>query len=287
MTADPRQALYVSDLDGTLLRSDGSLSPYSVRTLNRLIGEGMPFTVASARGCGPIRNALAGLRLRLPVIATDGAYVSDLATGRHLAVHALPPSIAHDLWTLFDGRGYSPFVFAYDGRVDRFYYTADSLRNDGMRRFHRKREIRQDPRLCRLDDLRQGLDDQAVRFTLIDSLPRIRDLEREVRRRHGDAVQIHTHDHYDAVWYHLTVLDVRATKDQGAAALKRLVDLAHCRLVVFGDQTNDIGMFRVADEAYAVADSAPELVEQATATIGSNDDDAVARWLAHRWHTES
>ena len=58
MSVDPRQTLYVSDLDGTLLRSDGSLSPYSVRTLNRLIGEGMPFTVASARGCGEIRYAL-------------------------------------------------------------------------------------------------------------------------------------------------------------------------------------------------------------------------------------
>ena len=39
--SDPRQALYVSDLDGTLLRSDGSLSPYSLRTLARLIHEGM------------------------------------------------------------------------------------------------------------------------------------------------------------------------------------------------------------------------------------------------------
>lgn len=135
MTADPRQTLYVSDLDGTLLRSDGSLSPYSVRTLNRLIGEGMPFTVASARGCGPIRSALGDLRLRLPVIATNGAYVSDLAAGRHLAVHALPPGIARDLWTLFDGHGYSPFVFTTDGSADRFYHTAASLRNDGMRAF--------------------------------------------------------------------------------------------------------------------------------------------------------
>ena len=50
MSADPRQTLYVSDLDGTLLRSDGSLSAYSVRTLTRLIREGMHFTVASARG---------------------------------------------------------------------------------------------------------------------------------------------------------------------------------------------------------------------------------------------
>ena len=285
MTSDPRQALYVSDLDGTLLRSDGSLSPYSVRTLNRLIGEGLRFTVASARGCGPIRNALGGLQVPLPVIATNGAFVSDLATGRHHSVHALPPGIAHDLWTLFHGRGYSPFLFTFDGSADRFYYTTDSLRNDGMRRFHRKRQIRQDPRLSRLHDLREGLDDQVVRFTLIDSLPRIQDLKREIRRRHGDAVQIHSHDHYDALWYHLTVLDARATKDHGAAALKRLLDLAQCRLVVFGDQNNDISMFRMADESYAVAGAAPELAD-ATAIIGSNDDDAVARWLAHRWETD-
>ena len=37
----------------------------------------------------------------------------------------------------------------------------------------------------------------------------------------------------------------------------------------------------MADEAYAVAGATPEL---ATAIIGSDDDDAVARWLEHRWH---
>ena len=132
----------------------------------------------------------------------------------------------------------------------------------------------------------RGCDDQVVLFILIDALPRIQGLEREIRRRHGDAVQIHTHDHYDALWYHLMVLDARATKDHGAAALKRLLDLAPGRLVVFGDQINDIGLFRMANEAYAVAGAAPELTEQATAVIGSNDDDAVARWLAHRWQTD-
>ena len=97
--------------------------------------------------------------------------------------------------------------------------------------------------------------------------------------------KIHSHDHYDALWYHLTVLDARATKGHGADALKRLLDLAHRRLVVFGDQSNDLGMFRMADESYAVACATPELAEDATAIIGSNDDDAVARWLEHRWQT--
>ena len=283
MSVDPRQALYVSDLDGTLLRSDGSLSPYSVRTLNRLIGEGMRFTVASARGCGPIRNALAGLRLTLPVINQNGAFVSDLASGRHLAIQALPPAIAHDLWSLLYDAGCRPFLMTFDGAFDRLYYNDGILRNDGMRRFLHDRQRVHDPRLAPLDHLSGGLEDQVVCITTIDTLPRVRHLAREIRRRHGGSIDLHCHKEYEPHWHILAVHDARATKDQGVVSIQRVRNLADCRTVVFGDQVNDIGMFRAADEAYAVAGAAPELAEHATAVIGSNDDDSVARWLEHRW----
>ena len=51
------------------------------------------------------------------------------------------------------------------------------------------------------------------------------------------------------------------------------------RLVVFGDGKNDIDMFQLADESYAVENAAPELKAVATGVIGSNNDDAVAKWL--------
>ena len=41
--------LYVSDLDGTLLGNDTSLSQYSKDTLNAMLDQGLLFTVASAR----------------------------------------------------------------------------------------------------------------------------------------------------------------------------------------------------------------------------------------------
>ena len=41
--------LYVSDLDGTLLRSDQTLSVETVSTLNRLMADGVMFTYATAR----------------------------------------------------------------------------------------------------------------------------------------------------------------------------------------------------------------------------------------------
>ena len=290
MTSDARHALHVSDLDGTLLRSDGSLSPYSVRTLTRLIDEGMSFTVASARGCSLIRSALGGLRLRLPVIGQNGAFVSDLSSGRHLAIQAIEPAVARDLWSLLEGNYCSPFLMTVDGISDRVYYNESVLHNDGMRRFLENRKRILDPRLRKLKELRDGLDDQVVCLTLIDTPPRMRDVERAVRARHDGSVQTHRYEPYneglDSRWHMLTIHDSRATKDQGLASLTRLLNIANCRTVVFGDQINDIGMFRTADEAYAVAGAAPELAEHATAIIGSNDDDAVARWLEHRWRTD-
>ena len=41
--------LYVTDLDGTLLRSDMTISQHSINTINRLIDEGVMFTYATAR----------------------------------------------------------------------------------------------------------------------------------------------------------------------------------------------------------------------------------------------
>ena len=51
------------------------------------------------------------------------------------------------------------------------------------------------------------------------------------------------------------------------------------RLVVFGDGINDMDMFKIADESYAVENAVPELKAIASGTIGSNDDDGVAKWL--------
>jgi hydroxymethylpyrimidine pyrophosphatase-like HAD family hydrolase len=51
------------------------------------------------------------------------------------------------------------------------------------------------------------------------------------------------------------------------------------RLVVFGDNNNDLPMFRIADESYAVSNAIPAVLAAATGVIGSHDNDVVARWI--------
>ena len=51
-------------------------------------------------------------------------------------------------------------------------------------------------------------------------------------------------------------------------------------MISFGDAVNDIPMFEISDECYAVSNAADELKAVATAVIDSNEDDGVAKWLA-------
>ena len=50
-------------------------------------------------------------------------------------------------------------------------------------------------------------------------------------------------------------------------------------MVSFGDAINDIPMFQVSDECYAVSNAVDELKKIATGIIESNEEDGVARWL--------
>jgi hydroxymethylpyrimidine pyrophosphatase-like HAD family hydrolase len=54
------------------------------------------------------------------------------------------------------------------------------------------------------------------------------------------------------------------------------------RLVVFGDGKNDIDLFELADEGYAVENAHEDLKKYAAAVIASNDEDGVAKWLEGR-----
>lgn len=56
-------------------------------------------------------------------------------------------------------------------------------------------------------------------------------------------------------------------------------NLTRSKVVSFGDAVNDIPMFQVSDEAYAVENAVEELKALATGIIDSNENNGVARWL--------
>ena len=57
--------------------------------------------------------------------------------------------------------------------------------------------------------------------------------------------------------------------------------------MVFGDSLNDISMFEIADESFAVANARDELKKIATHIIGSNEEDSVVDLLKERFNSPS
>ncbi|MBN1865816.1 HAD family hydrolase [Candidatus Sumerlaeota bacterium] len=270
--------LYVSDLDGTLLRNDGSLSDFARETLNSLIEEGLLFAVASARSIVTIREVLAGLLLRLPIIEGNGAALSDQKTGAHQVVNPIDSDLLEDLYAEFVDRGCEPLVATFDGQADRCYY--DGGGNEGMKAYIRNRTEARDPRLRRVADVREAFRDQVMTFTLIERHAILAPVVEWLETAHRDAVRVHFfEDTYMPEWSWAMVHDRRASKDQAIRTIQEICGVGPEETVVFGDNDNDIAMFRAAGRAIAVSNATDRLKAEATQIVGSNEKDSVVRFI--------
>ncbi len=79
----------------------------------------------------------------------------------------------------------------------------------------------------------------------------------------------------------MEIIPKHVSKAKAILQVKELLNVDY--VVAFGDGMNDIEMFEVADECYAVENAVGELKKIATGIIGSNEEDGVARWLQERW----
>ena len=75
----------------------------------------------------------------------------------------------------------------------------------------------------------------------------------------------------------LEIMPEKATKANAILGLKEY--LGCDKIVSFGDGYNDISMFKISDECYAVENAVEELKQIATAVIESNDNDGVAKFI--------
>ncbi|ACB76974.1 HAD family hydrolase [Opitutus terrae] len=79
------------------------------------------------------------------------------------------------------------------------------------------------------------------------------------------------------------IMPAGATKESGVAAVLRELGVGFEHVVCFGDDHNDVPLFQRAGCAVAMANAVPELKAIAHAVTGSNDEDGVAEFLEQRY----
>lgn len=265
------KTLYVTDLDGTLLGSDSTVSARSADLLNSLADAGAAVTVATARTPATVQPLLRGIRTLAPAVVMTGAALWDRATGHWLDTHLFAPDVAADAIAQFVRCGVSPFVYTLDGEALTVFHDRRLNRMEG--RFYRERA---DLRLKRFvfgpTDPDPSLYPPVILLLGVDTTPRINVLADRLSADSRLSVSAYT-DIFNSEQSFIEVFAAGVSKAAAVLRLKR--ELRADRLVVYGDNLNDLTMFAAADEAVAVANAKPEVIAAATRVIGPNYASAV------------
>ena len=272
--------LYVSDLDGTLMRNNEKLSEYTIKTLNELLRQGLPFTFATARSIESARVITGELEIKLPVITRNGAVLADNKTGKHLQKSVFTKEKVELLKQMLPELPSCGFVSCFlDDIMIRTYMPADHTEGlKGYIDYYKK-----DPSMVKAETLDEMFQGTPGYVTIIGSRETISPLYEKVKQYKGWESLFQKDTYRDEYW--LEICPQNCTKAKSILKLKE--QLGFEKLVVFGDSLNDISIFKIADESYAVANAMDELKKIATYIIGSNEEDSVVDLLKERFNNPS
>jgi Cof subfamily protein (haloacid dehalogenase superfamily) len=257
--SDPIRLL-VSDIDGTLVRNDKTLSEGVVAAAARVREAGIRMSLISARPpCGMLWIAET-LGLTGPIGAFNGGTIV-MPDGLVLSADHLDPAVAVRALALLDQPGVTPWLFAH-GK----WYARDRT-NSNLPRERRAANLEPifDADFATLLDQADKLvgvsDDHALLATI----------EVETRDALGDGANVARSQPY-----YLDITAPRANKGDGVAALAAAYGVPLSAVAVLGDQRNDLPMFARAALSVAMG-QAPEAVRAAATHVArSNEEDGVA-----------
>lgn len=253
--------LLVSDIDGTLVRSDKSLSEAVVAAVGRIQIEGVAVALISARP----PSGMLWIAERLGVEGAIGAFNGGTIVERDgtilVAAH-IAPNVARTTLDLIHRAGVVTWVFS----AGLWYASRPDPGHDERER----KAASQEPIIGGDFTPLLGSVDKIVAVT--DDANLLGHLESKVKVAVGDAATV-----VRSQVYYLDITAPTANKGDGVAALADAYGVSLDAVAVIGDQYNDVAMFARAGLSIAMGQGPEEVRKAARYVTVANDEDGVAR----------
>lgn len=253
------QYVIATDLDGILLRTDGTISSYTRKTLQLAQKADIKVVLVTARPPRTLRVMARHLGLTGVAICCNGAVIYDLQTDQILKHSPLEAEVAQRLIRRLREVA-SDTCFAFEIGLQYCWEPGYAKLNPLVRQ--------QGGREVNAADLY----DQAL-TKLIVRHPHL-DVEVLLKLAHELAGADATVTHSGAAF-----VETSASGIHKAAALESLcleLGVDSSRVIAFGDMPNDLPMLRWAGYSVAVANAHPKVLQEVAEVTLSNDEDGVA-----------
>lgn len=261
--AQPR--IVATDLDGTALRSDGTISARTAAAFARVEEAGALLVFVTGRPPRWMSAVAAATGHRGLAICANGALLYDLHTESIVESHMIQPHVLREVVTRL--RAHVPelsFLVEYEGGFAR----------------------ESDFRLAGLDRDRTALAGRCVGTATLTSRPCAKLLALHPRMG-ADALQETVHElvGHLVTATHSSEHGLVEMSAQGVTKASALAAFAAARrvkpqeVIAFGDMPNDLPMLAWAGTSYAVANAHPRVLAAVDHVTTANNDDGVARVL--------
>lgn len=254
--------LIATDLDGTLLRRDGSISERTRTALANAREAGIAVVFVTARPPRDVHAIAEDLDITGMAVCSNGALLYDVAANRVMRQEALPTAVALQLITeLRDHDPHFSFATEHGHKVGREAAFPTAM-FDGFVHHHEPR----------IDAVHTLCDEDLIKILVHHPAHEIDDLHALIRSLAGERVSV---THSGAPFVEFGALGV--SKASGLLHLGDLLEIGAHEIVAFGDMPNDIPMLTAAGRGVAVANAHAHVLAAVTETTASNQDDGVAR----------
>lgn len=256
------------DMDGTLLRSDHSISEATVQTIRTLVGKGIHVTLVSARPLNAVLPTCReiGMPEDSPIITLNGSYIVEKDQ---------PIFDARiDLDTVVEvAEQVRPFNATIAYYLQREWYSevSDSWTD------HEQKIMDVKIKVAPLAELLKEWAKRKIapnKMMVMSEPPAILEIQKYLRPIYEGRLNI-----YPSKATYLEVMDKAGSKSNAVRFVSERMGLAREEVITMGDNYNDIEMIRFAGMGVAMGNAPDDIKAVADYVTDTNNNDGVRKAL--------
>jgi hydroxymethylpyrimidine pyrophosphatase-like HAD family hydrolase len=269
----PIYRMVAIDLDGTLLRKDGTMGERTRLALQAAVRQGIKVVICTGRRFRTTLPILAELQLAVPVIVHGGQLIKDAGTYETLHHNYLSEDFSMNVVKFLKAHGVTPIVY-----VDLFTQGIDIYldnERDGHP-FHLK--YLQTNRLhCHfVGDVTRVFCPQTIHVGALADRPSLERLNVRIERELGSSVRHLIMNNTNDEGAFLEIMRPDSSKWRALSRLIEMEGLSPEEVICIGDEVNDLEMIRHAGLGVAMGNAIQAVKAAAHYITRSNEEDGVA-----------
>ena len=251
----------VSDVDGTLVTNDKTLTPRAAASVSRLRDNGIKFAIVSSRPPRGLRSVIEQLKIATPVAGFNGGVVATPALVT-ITRHLIAPAVARHAVEMIEAAKAHAWVFSGEE-----WFV---LERDAPHVAHEERTVGFGPTV--VDDFASALDTAAKIVAVSEEPGLLTKLNKKVRAAIGDEANI-----VQSQAYYLDLTHPLANKGEALRELAKAMSVPVSEVAVLGDGDNDVDMFSPSGLSIAMGNASETVRKAADFVTASNSDDGFAK----------